>query len=1815
MAEELIYESKNSKIFLKEDKERGIRVVTKILNQEFPSLQVINQFYNEHELIHGLSIEGVRESFERKRVNNRHAIVMEYVPGKSIREMVEDEAFNIPDFLMYAIEISRILSEVHAAKIIHKDINSHNIIVDEETEKVYLLDFGISTKLNLKKKSLENPEKLEGTLLYVSPEQTGRMNRMVDYRTDLYSLGVTFYEMLAGQVPFQSTDAMEIVHAHIASQPPQVSFHRQGVPEMLERIITKLMAKNAEDRYQSALGLMKDLQYCLVAWKQLGRIDEFELCQHDFSGDFQLPQKLYGREKELRLLMEAFNRVSNGHLETVLVGGYSGTGKSALVHETHRPITAKRGYFIEGKFDQFQRSVPYLAFIQAFTSFVSILLTENKTRLEPLRKQILNTVGDEGKVLTDLIPNLELLIGPQPKIPKLGGLESQNRLNYLFSSFIKAIAAADHPIVLFIDDLQWADSASLSLLNVLMSNKELKHLMCICAYRDNEVSPAHPFITTVDEMRKKGAVITEIKIGNLDDSDVQQLISDATYLSLKQTASLAKLVYDKTHGNAFFVTQFLKNLAEESLLHFDYKSRKWQWNDAKIRDRNITDNVVELLADKITFLPKETQEILKVAACIGNQFDTETLAACYNPDANSDRTSDERNETVLEALQAALAGGFIMPMENRYRFIHDRIQQAVYSLIPNDDTSAVHYQIGSLLLEKVSKEQLETQLFEIVNQLNQGLKLIDSEAEKEMLAELNLRAGIKARESSAFEPALAYFETGIGLLRPDHWVSQYQLSLGLFTEAAETAYNLGEFEPMEEKLKTVLENRKELMDVVRPYAIRINALKAQNKLQEAIDTGLEVLEQLGEKFPEKGPLPLVMVDLIRTKIKLIGKDENYITNLPEMTNPYKAAALRMLNDIASPVYWARPEILPFIIFRMVRLSLKYGVTEISAFGFATYGLLMCGVLGDMSSGYRFGQIGLALLDRFEAKKWLSQIYTPIYALINHWSEHVHKSLDPFLYSYKVGFETGAIEYACINVNIYCNHIYLGGKPLSQSEREMKMFSEQMLKYKQETNYNYNEAYRQAALNLLGLSEDPTILSGEAYDERKMAPIHNKQKDRAGIFLIHFNNVMLKYLFHQYDKALEHAASTRPLLDAVLAKYDVAMFWFYEGLVNMAVAREKSGSKRDSPLRRANKNIAQFRKWAKFCPVNHQHKLDLLIAEMAWCKGEDEKARKHYDLAIKGAEDGEFLNEEALSFERAGLFYLSAGQDFIAENYLRKAYQTYKEWGAAAKMLDLKKQFPKILIGLDKDPPNVSKSATQVDTSMAENSTLDLDTLMKAAQAISGEVVLDRLLKTLLNISIENAGAESGCIIMKKGQDWYIKSAYFANQTDQSENAETPLLENNRVPESLIQYIQNTKQSLVLDDIAKDHRFLADPVVKANGLKSVMCLPLFTKGKSEGVLYLENNLQTSVFTESRVRFLELLSGQIAVSIENAYLYENLEMKIEERTSDLKSSLENLRATQEQLIQREKLASLGQLTAGIAHEIKNPLNFVNNFSEVSLELVEEAREEVLSQKSKVIRNEVENREAKSQKSPLEGSAEAERRRGVLSPYPKGIPSGEGGSERSEQGDDAISAKDETSSLILEILDDIEANLRKIHQHGSRADTIVKSMLLHSRGGSGEMEPTHLNSLVKEYVNLAFHGMRAGKEPINVDIDLQLDESVDEVPLIAEDFSRVILNLCNNAFDAMRERLNSNDQAPNSKRYSPKLTARTQTENGTVIIEIEDNGPGIPNEIKDNILQPFFTTKKGTQGTGLGLSITNDIVKAHGGTMGIDSGPGQTIFIIKL
>lgn len=1751
MDERLIYESPNSKVYLSESTEYDIPVVVKVLNKEYPTTKEIQQFYREYDIAQALDIAGIRKPLKMQKKGNRHTLVLEYVEGVVANELSKEAPIDIGLFLDLAIRTAQILHELHQRNIIHKDVSSSNLIIDVDKKDVHVIDLGRSSQLDLKIQHLGNPDTLEGNLSYISPEQTGRMNRVVDYRTDMYSLGVTFYELLTGRLPYSKEDPLELVHAHIATLPEKVSVIRPEVPEILSEIILTLMAKNAEERYQSGFGLIHDLKQCRFQWEAKKEIHPFVLKERDYSGKFQIHQKLYGRKKELDILMSHFWKIAAGPSELLLVSGYSGTGKSALVHEIHRPITEKRGYFIEGKFDQFQREVPYYAFIQAFESYISLILTENEVNLSRIKERIQESVGAEGKVLTEVLPRLENIIGPQPDIPDLGGPEAQNRFNFLFRKFINAIASADHPVVLFIDDLQWADTGSLSLLKSLMSDKDSMHVLTICAYRDNEVSPSHPFITTVAEIEKSHKKATRIHIGNLSEQDVHHLISDSVGMSSSETEPLAKLVFEKTRGNAFFVVQFLKSLYTSGLLYFDFEGRNWHWNIDKITETNITENVVELLAGNILELKEETQHGLRMAACIGNAFDVQTLSVIL----------EKSEEKVKDHLWEALSKGFIVPYEDKYKFAHDRVQQAVYSLIPKEDQTRIHHSIGRLLEAKYAEREGDLFLFDITNHLNIASSFMVDEEEQLHLARLNERAAKKAMASSAFKPAYDYVATGLELMPADSWNRHYELNLSLHHLGAESAYDIAEFEPMSKYIDVVLNQGKTMMDKIPVYALRINAFKAENKLNEAIETGLEVLVKLGERIPKKGPLPLVMIDLVKTKIMLFGKKKDDILNLPVMTNPEKSAALRILNDIASPVYWARPAILPFVIFRMVQLSLRHGITEISAFGFATYGLLMCGVLGDMSEGYRFGQIGLALLDKFKAKKWLSQIYTPVFALINHWTHHIHETLEPFLYSYRVGFETGAIEYACINVNIYCNHLYLGGKPLVKTEEEMHAFSQSMFDFKQETNYNYTEVYRQAVLNLLGRSDNVLLLKGEAFDEIKMSAQNEERNDRSGHFYIHFHKMILNYLFGHYEEARKQADLTRPFLDAVLAKFDVAVFHFYEALVYLAIAGTLKGSKRRKLLSRPNKNIKQFKKWAKYSPSNHLHKLNLLEAERHWVKGELKEAKDSYDKATSGANKQNFLNEEALSCERAGMFYEANGMESLASHFLKRAFQTYREWGAEAKLKDLQSRYYELTKEIKSDKKLVSDISGSL--TIETDSELDLQTVIKASTAISQEIVLSNLLKEMMLIVMENAGAQSGSMFLNEQDEWMLK----ATGTIEGNNIEViqgkPMEECDQAPVSLIQYVIRSNEVVVLNEATQAKRFSADQYIQKNQPKSVLCLPIMHQGKMSSILYLENNLVTGAFTQDRIEILNLLSGQISVSLANAQVYETLEEKVKERTSEvvkqkerIEQALLKLQTAQAQLVESEKMASLGQLTAGIAHEINNPINFVTS-SVGSLKLDFSELKELLE----IFRE-------------TDDAGEAFR---ILKK----------GQEFSREIDKDF------------LLGEIDQLIESIQEGANRTAEIVGELRNFSRLDDDAIKFVDLHTGLDSTLMLL-------KNKISNRIRIEKNYGdIPKVQCLPGKINQVFVNILSNGIQAME-----------NETGEKVITISTYLEEENVLVSIKDNGHGMNSEIQNKIFDPFFTTKDVGEGTGLGLSVSYGIVQRHHGKIYVKSSPGSGAeFIISL
>ena len=1476
MTDQLIYESRKSKVFYRTENS-GAAFAVKVLNYEFPTPEDISQFHNEFDIIQGLHLSGVRNAVKKTRENGRHVLIMEWVKGQSLKEAFRDKTDDIIDVLHIAIAASGALAEIHQHHIIHKDVTPNNFLVDLQERQVWLIDFGISTNLNLKQPYVGNPDRIEGTVAYVSPEQTGRMNRAVDYRSDLYSFGVTLYEMLSGRVPFVSDDAMEVVHAHLAQIPVPLSKRNRAVPQVLSDIVARLLAKNADDRYQSAQGLMHDLQRCLSEYEaNAGAVTPFALGEEDYSSVFRLPQKLYGREREVAEIIRSYEDCAKGERKLLLVGGYSGTGKTALVHEVHKPITASRGHFCSGKFDQLQRATPYFAFLEAFRDLVDTLLTEAEAKLDEIRARIQEALGEEGRVLTNVLPNLEHIVGEQPPIPQVGGAEAQNRFHYVFRKFVRALATPEHPLVLFIDDLQWADSSSLDLLHALMTDPDGSHLMVICAYRENEVDPTHPFIRTVDEITETGLTPETIRVKNLTLDDLVAMLGDALLATPDQVEPLARLVRDKTEGNAFFATEFLKSLAEEDLLHFDFETARWTWDAEQIAQKNIADNVVDLMADKVRRLAPATREVLQLGSCVGNRFDLETL--CWIAEADA--------ETVLARLKPAMAEGLVLPLGSKaFKFSHDRIQQAVYSLIPVEDRERVHLRIGRLLQSGLAEGDDGSRIFDIANQLNLGRALLDSEAEIIALADLNLAAGRRAKLNSAFPTALEYLECGISLLqsRPDPWTSHYDLGLALFSEATEAAYLDGKFEQMDGWFHEVLDHAHTILEKVKPYEIRILAYKAENKFREAIHTGLEVLELLGERFPKNPNAVHVFRDLGTTALALRGRSNDDLMALPLMTDPEKRAAMRIIADITSSVYWGMPNLVPLIVFRMVRLSLRYGNHPVSCFAYGSYGVLMCGVLGFMRTGYRYGQLALDLLDKLNAKEWKAQIYVTPYALIFHWNEHVRNTLRPLQQSFQIGMETGLIEFACVNTNIYCIQSFLCGRPLERVAEETRAYSDLYKQFKQETNYNYNEVFRQAMLNLLGKSSDPVKLIGEAYDEDVMLAQNLERSDKTGAFFIHFNKLFLNYYFRRYDEARVNAKESRKLLDAVLAKFEIPNHHFYEALTLLALAERASGRDRLSMMTRARLDIRKLKRWARFAPENYKHKYDLCTAELARIRGYDNEARQAYDRAVVGASENDYLHEQALAYELAGRFYAAGGHTILAEFHLKAAYNTYREWGATAKLRDLAETFPKYLSR--SDPATGSASVGSTTSSMIDSSVLDISTVLKASTTISSEVVPASLLTVLMRIVMQNAGAQRGYLLLDSDEGLRVQAHAEDGGETLNVMQNTPLDDTEGLSVPLVKFVQRKGEPVVVADAATDDRVKGQAYLETHRPKSILCLPILKQGKHVGVVYLENNLTVGAFTRDRVDLLTLLSGQIAVSIDNALLYEQLEQKVAERTAEL------------------------------------------------------------------------------------------------------------------------------------------------------------------------------------------------------------------------------------------------------------------------------------------------------------------------------------------
>ncbi|MEG3940114.1 AAA family ATPase [Microcoleus sp. S36b_A3] len=1771
-------------------------VIVKILKKAYPSSQDIYVFKHQYELLKNLDSEGIVKAYSIEKSNNYIAIILEDFGGNSLKKFLNtDTVIDLSVFLQIAIGSTKALEEVHKINIIHKDIKPDNIIINQRTLKIKIADFSIASLLMQEKYLASNPDLLEGTLAYMSPEQTGRMNRAIDYRTDFYSLGVTFYEMLTRQLPFQTTDAMELVHSHIAKIPALPHELDPTIPKVVSDIVMKLLAKTVEDRYQSAYGIKADLEACLTQLQTNGRIENFILGQHDVFAKFQIPQKLYGRDGEIATLNAAFERTSQGKSEMILVSGSSGIGKTALINEIDRQIVRRKGYFTSGKCDQFKRGIPYAALIQAFQTLIRQLLTESEKKIQIWKEKLLKALGTNGRVIIEVIPEVELIMGSQPPIPQLESGESQNRFYLVFQKFLGVFTSKKHPLVLFIDDLQWVDSASLKLLQLLMMSLDSQYFLLIGAYRDNEVNEAHSLTLLLNEIQKAGVKVNQIDIQPLNTVQVNELIADTLHCELEKALPLAEIVFNKTAGNPFFVTQILKTFYQENLLSFDPNAGNWPWDIQQIKQVQITDNVVELMVDKIEELPSFTQNVLKVAACIGNTFTLNDLAIVNEKSLSS--TATELWQALQEDLIFPLSGAYKIPLANdlntsltlvdesekqsnlslniEYKFLHDRVQQAAYSLIPAEQKKEIHLKVGQLLLKNTQTTEIEEKVFDIVNHLNMAIELITSEKTKQELAELNLLSARKAKAAAAYELAQKYLNFGLELLAEDSWNSNYKLTFFLYIETVEVEYLNNNFESSSSLGDIVLKKATSLLQKVKVYEIKIQFYISLNQMQAALDTSLLVLEMLGEPLVEKLPEEL---------------DIDNLSNLPEMTDPDKLAAMRILVKAITPAYVMNPALLVPIVFTMVNICIKYGNSSLSTFAYTFYGLLLCTSIDNIERGYQFGKLGINLVDQLNAKEVKAKVYELFYVHIKHWVSHVRETIEPLQEAVQYGLESGDLEYAGYAAIYTSVYPFFVGEHLNEVCAKQTIYTNILVNLKQ----NYLSfsiiIWRQLVLNLLNKTENECRAIGNLFDEEVMLPIFTESNNGALLFSTYLSKSIFLYLLQNYAEAVSYAKLAEQYSGYSAGLVHTSEQNFYYSMILLAQCSIVGEIDREINLKQVEANQIKLKKWSLYAPMNYEHKYYLVDAEKAKILGHILPAMEYYDLAIQGAKEQGYIHEEALANEKAAEFYRSLGREKIAQTYLLESYYCYARWGAIAKIKDLESKYPQLLSLTSNETSSRELTVTTSSSSFGTKAdVLDLATIIKASQALAGEIVLDKFLDKLLKVLMENAGAQTSCLVLEANGILTLKATGTVEQEQITLWTSISIENSPNLPVSLINYVARTKENVVLNNAAKEGIFVKDSYIIKAQVKSILCAPVINQNKLIGIIYLENNLTVGAFTPARLEIVKILSTQIVISLENALLYKNLEEysrtleeKVKERTFELsekndkskdqaiklQKALDDLKQAQAQLIQTEKMSSLGQLVAGVAHEINNPVNFIyGNLSHAS-----EYSEQLLH---------------------------------LIALYQDSNPS----------------PQPEIQNYIEEIeleylLEDLPKLFSSMQLGATRIREIVLSLRSFSRLDEADIKSVDIHEGIES--TLLILRNRLNKKADNSAI--QVTKNYGELPLVEcypGQLNQVFMNVIANAIDALEQRDRHRSQTQMKENSSTIIIVTEVIDCDWIRIRIADNGTGVTEEVRTKLFDPFFTTKPVGSGTGLGLSISYQIVvEKHGGQLNCVSAPGQGAeFIIEI
>lgn len=1494
-----------------------------------PHFNEIIRYQHEFNLLKNLEHKSIIKPISLVESGNSVVIIKEYVPFETIYDFRLNKEIPLKDFLKIAIGLCEVLAVLHENQVIHKDITPQSVMIDPQTLDVKIIDFKYASYLSKEALEIKGNELVEGNLLYISPEQTGRMNRRIDYRTDLYSLGCTLYFLLSGKAPFDLADPLEVIYSHMAKEPAAFTELGLNIPEQVSKIVFKLLFKNPEVRYQTALGLKYDLEECLKAINSGLIIKKFKLQSKDNSGVFEVPQKLYGREREVDLLIDSFENVSKGEKELLLVGGYSGIGKSSLVHEIHKPIVRQKGFFVAGKYDQFNRSTPYSAFIQAFSDLINILLTSDESKIEFWKNQIQTAVGENGQVLVELIPNLEILLGKQETVLPLAPVEAQFRFQRVFKNFFNVIATSQHPLVLFLDDLQWADLASLALLESLMLS-DLKYLLIITAYRDNEVDGAHPFMVMAKGLKEKEVKVKSLILRSLVLKDVAKLTAATLSSDIKQITPLAEILYSKTDGNPFFLNQLLYSLYSEGLIFFSAEDNRWLWKLENIENVEDCENIIDLMTKRLHEMPANSQNVISKASYIGNKFDLNTLSIIC----------EKSIDQITKDLWPLLQKGYLIPVGEgykifteyrklnqvdfkevkkflqrnsslvEYRFLHDRVQQAAYLLNPLSEKKLSHLKIARILYKQTPAERLTERLFTIVGHFNTGLELITDNEELNLVANLNFVAGKIAKASTAYRIARQHHSMALELFGPELWTKHGEIAVKLYCELIECEYLIGNFERSKELANEGILKAQTKLDKGQIYSTIVPLYLTLGDTEKSISESIKALEVFGLSIPHSEVEASKMAAGLLSEINeyFHHHSVNELYDLPEVKEEDLRILMTILTNFWVAAYFAsQPGKTMTTVYLMVLNSIKFGHTEASSVGYAIYATTTRVVENKYDHSYQLGKLAISLSEKFSNPLNRLRVNNMFGHAVNPYFNHIRTSLKNFYTSYRLSTEVGDIVWGIWATQFIVFIKFMSSDELNNVYEE----SDRFLPYVKQTNdsniYNIFSFIQQCFKCYLGQTNGPDILDSEHFIEKNWLADYQKTGFHAGMIWYSNFRTQLHIIFGDYRNALKTSMIAEPLLDYDIGLITTTNHFFYQSVSIFKNLKDEAVDK-DELIRLLLRNIDKLALWSKTCPDNFLHRYQFVLAEQYRLEGNKWSALELYKLAILNAQKQSFTHDVALFQEFLQDFYFECEETDLAVITLKDCYRSYEKWRAKGKLNQLEEKYP-LYFGSKKKKDSLQAVKN-------EDLNLDLISALKAAQIISSEIHLSKLKTKLMTIMMEAAGAQRGVLLLEFDKRMHIE---VIATPDGIEEKRLKISESEILSQTVLNLTRNTQKFILINNAAKDERVYHDPYIIQNRCKTILCLSIINQGRLLGLIYFENNLVTNAFSEERIKILELLAAQAAISINTSILYSKLEQMVDERTDELKN-------TQAQLINSSKLSALGEMAGGVAHEVNNPLTVI-------------------------------------------------------------------------------------------------------------------------------------------------------------------------------------------------------------------------------------------------------------------------------------------------